>query len=406
MKSHNKRPIRVIQLISGLAIGDRDGGAEYFGLQLARFLNKQEQDIEAAVFVMWYSDSQVERKWLAALHGEALEVGGLVAPGGYPPRDLPLITKRLWAFVDQFRPDIINTHSQRGDLIAVAMSLLHPVHPRAVRTVHIDQPWLNRFWADVVFNRGLFPFVFDAEIAVSETVRRKLDRRLVARAFGKKSIVCYNGIDARFFRRDSFSREARPKKLPLGVPDVYPRIGAIGRLVKQKGLCYLIQAMRIVNQHRTVHLLVIGSGPLESDLRRQVQELGLADRVHFLGNRQDVMQILPHLDLVVSSSLWEGLSTVLLEAMAMRVPVVATCVSGSCEIIRHGETGLLVPPGDPESLAQAIVTILDDPAEAQRMAERAYDVARNYTIQGAARRYAEIYRCLVRGNRSAGSLDS
>lgn len=97
-----------------------------------------------------------------------------------------------------------------------------------------------------------------------------------------------------------------------------------------------------------------------------MQQLGLDQRVYFLGSRSDVMQIMPHLDMVVSSSLWEGLPTVLLEAMALRVPVVATDVSGSREIVISDETGLPVPPRSPAHLAEAILKVLDHPLERDR----------------------------------------
>jgi glycosyltransferase involved in cell wall biosynthesis len=382
--------IRIVQLVAGLDVGARDGGAEYFGVQLARFLNRQE--FEPAVFIMWYNDSDVEKKWLNTLLGEGIQVAGLNKPGRSVFLDLFPIYKKLQVFVSEFKPDIIHTHSQRGDLIALAIKLLRP-YVYVIRTVHIDQPWLNRLWADFVFNKLLFPLMFDAEVAVSGVIQSKLNKRLVARVFGKEAKLCYNGIDSALFDK----RFLRCKLcLPPDIPEVHPCIGVVGRLVKQKGISYLLNAVYRVNQRRDVYLLVIGSGPLESDLRSQVQELGLTDKVYFLGKRLDVIQILPHLDAIVSSSLWEGLSTVLLEAMALRVPVIATDVSGSREIIHHKETGLLVPPKDPVSLAEAILAILDNPAEARKMADRAYNVARDYTIQNAAVCYAKLYHQVLK----------
>lgn len=393
------KKVRVIQLIGGMDIGFRDGGAEYFGLQLARFLDRQE--FEAAIFSMWYYGSEVEQKWLDEIFKENLQVAGLV-PFSSPVRDLPYIYSKLWVFISDFNPDIIHSHSQRGDLLAIAMKWLHPFHPQCIRTVHIDQPWLNRYWADLLFNHILFPLAFDTEVAVSDTIQDKINKRLIARLLGKTAPVCYNGIDARLFNK-GLPGNNRVQAPPPDIPNVHPCIGFIGRLVKQKGASYLLQAMALVNQCRPVYLLIIGTGPLEPELRRQTQQSGLEDKVFFLGRRSDVLEILPHLDIVVIPSLWEGLSTVMLEAMAFRVPVIATHVSGSCEVIRHNETGLLVAPQDPVGLAQAILTLLDNSPEAQRMAERAYSIARSYTIQNAARNYAEIYRQLLRVNPNKNS---
>ncbi|MGB9880925.1 MAG: glycosyltransferase, partial [Anaerolineae bacterium] len=295
-------------------IGSREGGAEYFGIQLARFLNKQEFDV--AIFIMWYGGSEMEQQWLDVLLNEGLQVAGLIRPGRHPLRDLWPISKSFWAFVNSFKPQIIHTHSQRGDLLALVVKWFHPLRPISIRTVHIDQPWLNRWWADVVFNRALFPCMFDEEIAVSKIVQEKLNKRRLARILGRRAELCYNGIDARFFSQE-FQKEPIRSDSPPNLPDVYPRVGFIGRLVNQKGVTYLLQAMRIVNQYRLAHLFIIGTGPLESELRHQVQELGLDGRVHFLGSRCDIMKIIPCLDALVLPSLWEGLSTVLLEAMAL-----------------------------------------------------------------------------------------
>jgi glycosyltransferase involved in cell wall biosynthesis len=384
--------MRVVQLVAGVAIGDEASGAEYFGIQLARHLDRERFD--PAIFAMWQYGSSAEKKWLETLGREGFNVAGLAEVSRYPLFDLRPIFSRLWAFTSAFKPDVINSHSQRGDLLGALIHLLHPHHPRAVRTVHIDQPWLNRFYTDLAFDKLLFPFMFDVEVAISETVRRKLDGRWFARLLGKESMLCYNGIDARFFSQ-AF-RDDNWGPLPAGVPDLRPRLGVIGRLTRQKGLSYLMQAMGLLNQERAVHLMVIGTGPLESQLRQQVQDLGLDRCVHFLGSRDDVLRILPHLDLVVSSSLWEGLPTVLLEAMALRVPVVATDVSGSREIIRPGETGMLVPPENPERLAEAISTVLDHSEEARSMAEKAHGVAAKYTVQNATLRYAETYGRLAK----------
>jgi glycosyltransferase involved in cell wall biosynthesis len=163
-------------------------------------------------------------------------------------------------------------------------------------------------------------------------------------------------------------------------------------LTKQKGHADLLQAIKIAQTTRPIHLLVIGAGELESNLREQARTLDIQDRVHFLGSRSDVLGILPHLDLFVSASLWEGFPTVLLEAMAMSVPVVATNVSGSRELVRNGVTGMLVPPGDPARLAEAILAVINDPERARAMANEARQFASQFTIERAAAHYAEIYK--------------
>lgn len=378
--------IRAVQLVAGLAIGDQSGGAEYFGIQLARHLDKNQ--FESVIFGMWQYASPTEKKWLATLESENLQVWGLTRATRFPIFDLRDIFSRLWSLANTFRPHVINSHSQRGDLLCILLHLLHPSHPHAIRTVHIDQPWLNRSYMDLCCNQTFFPLAFNAEAAISEVVKQKLDRRPVARLLNKKSVLCYNGIDANLFHQERATR----RDLPSNVPNFRPRIGVIGKLTQRKGHSDLLQAMSIVCQTQPVHLLVIGSGPLETDLRQQASNSGLQDFVHFLGSRNDVLELLPHLDMVVSSSLWEGLPTVLLEAMALGVPVVASDISGNREIVKTDVTGLLVPPGEPPRLAKAILTMLNDPSRARVMAENAKRLVQQFTIQNAAARYAQIYR--------------
>jgi glycosyltransferase involved in cell wall biosynthesis len=171
----------------------------------------------------------------------------------------------------------------------------------------------------------------------------------------------------------------------------------VGRLAEQKGHTYILQAMPLIRRMIPAHLAVIGTGSLDSTLQAEAQRLGIQDSVHFLGSRNDVLEILPHLDLIVSASLWEGLPAAILEAMTVGVPVLATDVSGSREVVQTGRTGILVPVADPAALAQAAITLLTDRSEALRMAQNARQIAALYTVQNAAPCYGQVYETLVAG---------
>jgi len=385
------RRIRVLQLVTGLAAGEQVGGAELFGIQLARHLDKSVFDL--AVFGLWQYGSSREKEWLAYLEREGIQAGLLAVPTGRIVDDLRRAWSNFWSAVSAFEPDIINSHSERGDVFNLSAHLLHPARPCAVRTMGTDQQWQNRPWAGAVLLNVVFPFAFDAEVANSEATRQVLDARPLARLKRKKAFLCYNGIDADILQRRV--AQSSSSGLPPGVPDRHPRVGVVGRLTQQKGYADLLAAIKRVQQMRPVELLIVGSGPLEADLRHQAEELGIRECVHFLGSRSDYAEIMACLDLMVSSSLWEGLPTVLLEAMALGVPVVATDVSGSRELVKTGVTGRLVPPHDPDHLAEAILETLDHLSLAQAMAENARQVAAQFTIQNAAAGYAQIYQQLV-----------
>jgi glycosyltransferase involved in cell wall biosynthesis len=381
--------IRILHLVAGVAFGDQTGGAEYFGVQLARYMDKQE--FENAIFAMWQYGSHAEKQWLTRLEREGLQVYGLTPISRAAILDIPRILANLWSVTSVFRPHVITGHSQRSDLLNVFVHLFHPLRPHAVRSVQLDRAWLNRPYLDIVFDKILFPFVFSAEAPSSEAIRQRLDHRPAARLLGKKSILCYSGLEKQLFER---VKCANVSHLPEGLPDVRPRLGVIGRLTQQKGHAVLLRAIKIALAVRPLHLLVIGSGELESKLRKLVHILNIEEYVHFLGSRNDVLDILPHLDLLVSSSLWEGFPTILLEAMALGVPVVATDVSGSRELVQDGVTGILVPPGHPTRLAEGILAMLSDPHRAKAMAIQAQQQASQFTIERAAACYAEIYRQL------------
>jgi glycosyltransferase involved in cell wall biosynthesis len=183
----------------------------------------------------------------------------------------------------------------------------------------------------------------------------------------------------------------------LGLADDARLIGFGGRLVEQKGVTYLIQAMReVVRRYPDSHLLIIGDGPLRDDLEREAGELGITDELAFLGRRNDIYGILKGLDLYVQPSLWEGLPMVVMEAMGAGLPVVATAVSGTPEVVLEGDTGLLVPPRDPEALANAINQMLGNRERARDMGLAGRRrVEEHFNFQTAARDIEAAYSRLL-----------
>ncbi len=142
----------------------------------------------------------------------------------------------------------------------------------------------------------------------------------------------------------------------------------VGTFKRQKGHAVLIAALgAIATRVPRLHVLLVGEGELSDDIRMQVEDAGLTGRVHFLGSRRDVPALLAASDSFVLPSLWEGLPVALVEAMASALPVVATAVSGTRQVMIDGETGFLVPPDDAPALARAIVELLSDPARASEM---------------------------------------
>ena len=224
-------------------------------------------------------------------------------------------------------------------------------------------------------------------LVVSEGTRRAYERQGYP---ARLMEVVPNGIDiatAGTNRHPGLREE-------LGIPDGARLVGEIGRLCDVKGQRELIAALARLPG---VHAVLVGDdleagGAYREALEREADRLGVRDRVVFAGYRPDADAILEELDLFVLPSWVEGLPLVVLEAMAHRKPVVATPVGGTPELVLDGETGLLVPPRDPERLAQAIKRVLADPELARRLGEAGYArVAERFTEEAMTRRVLEVY---------------
>jgi glycosyltransferase involved in cell wall biosynthesis len=218
--------------------------------------------------------------------------------------------------------------------------------------------------------------------------------------------VIPNGIDL-----DRFERRARTGDLhrEFGFPAGTPLVGVVGRVTPLKGIEDFLHAAATVSaRFPNARFLIVGDGftvrgrTIEPDdlyreqLRRLAADLGLQDRVTFTGFRAQVEQVLPELTVSVQPSLSEGLSNSLLESMAAGLPVVATRVGGTSEAVQDGENGLLVPPRNPEALAEAISRLLAEPDFAQRLGEAARRrittrYSMNQLVESTSRFYESLF---------------
>ena len=202
-------------------------------------------------------------------------------------------------------------------------------------------------------------------LANSEAVRERTIHR--EKAPPERVRVILNAVEADRFRPvDPGDRAALRARLGLPVDGLL--VGCVANLRPVKGHLRLIEAFAAVQADLPrAGLVLVGEGPLQAALAREVEERGLREAVHFLGQRGDVPDLLPAFDLCALASESEGLSNALLEAMACGLPVVATAVGGNPELLEDGALGRLVPPGDPVALGRALRELLADPAERSRL---------------------------------------
>ena len=209
-------------------------------------------------------------------------------------------------------------------------------------------------------------------------------------------IVIYNGIN---LSRLSANKEGVEQvKQKLGVPLEGKVVGVMARLFPQKDHVTFLRAAAIINQTvPDTRFALVGDGPLRSYLENLSQELGLASKTVFFGEQQDVGTYLSTFDVAVLTSEAEGCSNSLLEAMALGKPVVATDVGGNRELVHHGETGLLVPFGNDEAVAGAILSLIRDSEAARAMGRRAREnVAGQFSLEKMVQEYQSLYEETLR----------
>ena len=260
----------------------------------------------------------------------------------------PSELRNLPAFITALRavdPAVFHAHlpaplNGRYALLAAAMSRV----PAVVATAHLVSDVAPPFRGGI--SQRLVAACIDRYIAVSDGVARRLRSGLGAP--GDKIRVVHNGIDV---DRGPVHRDPGLRAVLAGRSD-RPLVLTVARLDAQKGHGHLLAAAATVPE---AVFVLVGEGREEATLKRQAHALGIAERVRFLGHRNDVPDLLAVCDVFVLPSLYEGLPLSVLEAMAAAKPVVATAIDGTTEAVVPGVTGLLVPPADPARLAGAIL---------------------------------------------------
>jgi sugar transferase (PEP-CTERM/EpsH1 system associated) len=362
------RPLKLVHLLQGLEIGGLEIMAMHLleGLDPARFQTQ----------VIGYDT-------LGPL-ALRLELGGIPCQllKRRPGVDLRYIVQLARVLVT-IRPDILHLHNPTaffyGALAGRLASVTHIVYTEHGRDFASSKR--NKF-----IHRMLARLV-DRVVVVAESSRRVLETEGVP---PKRITTIHNGIDAAHFLVDEDRWGQRAK---LGFTREQPLLGIVARLDPIKNHAALLRAMPLILQaFPDANLLVIGEGPLRTELERLSDELGVREHVHFLGVRDDVPELLSILDVAVLCSLSEGLSLTLLEECAAGKPVVATRVGGNPEIVADGQTGLLVPVGDDAALAQAINRLLADPEYAQSMGQAARQrFMAEFTLERMVACYVELY---------------
>jgi glycosyltransferase involved in cell wall biosynthesis len=294
------------------------------------------------------------------LHAMAVPTHAL----SFPPWRKPLAViqrqsavRHLGALVNQLDPAIIHVNDiwwAPHTVSAIASSMANSLPIVAHVRQEIEPVKVRRYELDRV----------EAVIAIS----RQVEQSLIAGGVSEKNVrTLYSGID--LFERQ-LTHDGQPIRQMIGLPNGAVLLGTVANLFPRKGYEVMLRALPvIVRAVPTAHYMIVGSDDqgYADRLKRLAQELKIADRVHIVGFQDPVQPFLAALDLYVHPALMEGFGIAVVEAMAMGKAVVATTTGGLPEVVAHGETGLLVPPGDAELLAATVVTLLEDRDRREQM---------------------------------------
>jgi glycosyltransferase involved in cell wall biosynthesis len=362
-----------------LTVGLGVGGTEGQLLEIASRLDRRRFDV--SVCVLKGTDVIADE-----LRARGVQVIALDGEGTWDVR----VLYRLYRVLLAERPDVIHAFLFWANFISRVLGRLLqvPVLISSYRDILLWARWHNRLcerltarWAHAV-------------TCCSEAVRR----RALSEVGGdeRKYVTIYNGVDTARFD----SRQA-PSRSELGLREGVLVIGTVCRLVEPtKGLRILLEAVAQLRKQASspgCQLLIVGEGPAYGNLREQSERLGIAPWVVFAGVRRDIPALLPLLDVFVLPSLYEGFGIAILEAMAAGRPVIATETGGIPEVVIHRETGLLVPPGNPEALTDAIQWVLSHPEDAKTLGARGRERAcKHFSIEAVVRQHEALYETCLR----------
>jgi len=291
---------------------------------------------------------------------------------------------RVIRLLREHRIDVLQTHDAQTRRIGVIAAALTGV--RHITSVHgwifNDRKERAAKWLDARLIRQA-----DAVIAVSDRLKQELEAAGVP---PQKITVLRNAILLRDYAVAGNAASARQE---FGIRDDQPVISIVGRLSLEKGHeTFLQAAAEIAKSHPNLRCLIVGDGPLERALRQRVQELGLTDHVLFTGHRSQLADIYAATDVLVISSLTEGIPNVLLEAFAHGKPAVATSVGGVPEVLEDGRTGWLVDVGDQHAIARHVVRLLDTPTLRTQMGAAARAaIEQQYSFESRTKALETLY---------------
>lgn len=352
----------IIQIIPSLEVG----GAEKVVQSLAEELDRYEN-----VRLIVVSLYRIETPITQALENNGIEIIYLDKQSGFDAG----VVKKLHRLFKQLKPDVIHAHLYA--LLYAGLALVGTGVKGRFYTVHsMAEKEVGRHYQ--LFYRWCFKHLGFRPVAISQEVKSsicdtyKLDSHQVS--------LVHNGISTTKFKQKSDYSLANP-----------PVLLHVGSFKSAKNHTFLLDCLHQLVQTRPMKLRLAGDGPLMSEMKEKVSQLGLEQSVDFLGQRDDINELLVNSDLMVLPSLWEGQPITLIEAMATAMPIIATNVGGVSSLIEHDKSGLLTEV-DQDQFTDAVNNLLDNQVKRQRLGQTAYLNSHDFTAEKMAQNYYHLYQ--------------
>ncbi len=357
-----KYPIRIFYIITELDIG----GAESMLFELVQCIDKNKFTPEVGCLKG------------EGVVGKKLEACGIKVKYFHIEKPWHIYKlANVISFLRQGHFNILHSYLFHANIVGRICGKLSGI-PIILSSIRVcEQERRYHLWMDRITN-----WMVNLEICVSKKVKNFTIEK--ANIPEHKLEVIENGIPYSFLDAITSCRNKKSHSLV---------VGTVARLSEQKGIKYLLYAAkRVTEQFSDITFTIVGKGPLASQLKELSIKLGISSKVKFLGFRNDIPELLSVIDIFVLPSLWEGMPNVVLEAMSAGKPVIATDTGGSKDIIDNGINGVLVEPGNSEALAEAILKLLEDPVQRQRLGESAREkIKERFPIDKMVSKTEQVY---------------
>jgi glycosyltransferase involved in cell wall biosynthesis len=386
--------ISLLHIVKGIDIGGNSGGAENFGIRISRALKQRIQGVALCSFLRY--NTQEEQYWLRQLQSEGIEVFFACSSEKV---NLLEARRKLGAWIHDHKPKLVHSHYQVGTITCLTLKLVDGLDC-LVRTAHANVEFGLGFKATcsrLLFREFLYPLLVDYEIGVSHTITDDLNHQALRRLVQKPSHWIPNALP------DSDQAEPEGNTLAEYINDCSEPpwlITTMGVIVRSKNFDMLVKMMpEVIKAIPQAKLVIVGGGPEYGRLVDLSRQLNVSNSCWFLGQQRYVNSILLKSDVFILPSTSEGFSTVLLEAMKNKVPVIASNIAGNRELIQDNISGKLVSVGDTHALVDTILWAYHQPHKMKIMAQVAFDQISPYNITSVCEKYIEAYSSLLNSRR-------